>query len=114
MSILRGISSWLGELLVFLGILGLMEGEGGLVAGFGAFAIIFTEASAMLPGQKPPKIPEDVPAQFLKNFAYPGIWALFFLFTGSWLLLAIAVATAIKAFAKGMVLLSISYSSSPG
>ncbi len=108
MSMMRGITSWLGEFLVFLGILGIMGGSGGLVAGFGAFAIVFSEASALLPGQKPPKLPDDVPAQFVKNFLYPGLWMLFFILTGSWFMLAIAIPTTIKAFSKGAVMLVIS------
>ena len=99
--------SFFGQFLMFLGILSYIMGGSAAVAGVGAFTILMSEGSMLLraAGKTEKRLLEDMPASFLKMFGSPILWTLFFLITESILILAIAIPSAVKAFARGAVLL---------
>lgn len=103
LSLVSGPISWVGEILMIFGAYSMFAGDGLLLMGMGFSLICFGEGMNLLKKMKHAEIEllhESINMDMLKNMAFPFLWILLFFGTGLELLLALSIATGVKAIVK--------------
>ena len=98
-----GPISWIGEILLIFGAYDAFSGGGILLMGFGFALVCFGEGMNLLKKMKKAEIEmlhENITKDMLKTMAFPLLWMLIFFATGIELLLALSIATGVKAIVK--------------
>ncbi len=102
-SFTSGPISWIGGIMLIFGTYDAFSGNGILLIGFGFSLICFGEGMNLLRKMKKAEIEllhENIIKDMLKNMAFPLLWILIFFATGLELLLALSIATGVKAIVK--------------
>ena len=98
-----GPISWIGEILLIFGAYDAFSGDGLLLMGFGLALVCFGEGMNLLRKMKTAEIEmlhDNIIKDMLRNMAFPLLWILVFFATGLELLLALSIATGVKAIVK--------------
>jgi hypothetical protein len=102
-SLVSGPMSWIGEILLIFGAYSLFAGDGVFLVGLGFSLICFGEGMNLLKKMKTAEIEvlhESIIRDMLKSMAFPFLWLLLFFVSGLELLLALSIATGVKAIVK--------------
>lgn len=114
--LVAGATSWIGGILILLGIYSLPEEAAGgiMLSGFGLAFIFFGEGINLLKQRRKEEIVllrENILGSMIGNMAFPSLWLLLYLVSGMWILLAFGAAMGARALVKNMGLAAIFYSS---
>lgn len=102
-SFTSGPISWIGEILLIFGAYNAFSGDGILLMGFGFALVCFGEGMNLLKKMKKAEIEmlrENITKKMLRNMAFPLLWMLIFFATGIEILLALSIATGVKAIVR--------------
>ena len=114
-SFASGPISWIGEIMLIFGTYDAFSGDGILLMGFGFALVCFGEGMNLLKKMKRAErelLHENITKNMLKNMAFPLLWILIFFATGIELLLALSIATGVKAIVKNSRIAATFYISS--
>ncbi|MCP4646453.1 MAG: hypothetical protein GY852_01795 [bacterium] len=102
-SFTSGPISWIGEILLIFGAYDAFSGGGILLIGFGFALVCFGEGMNLIKKMKKAEIEllhDNIIKNMLRNMAFPLLWMLIFFATGMEILLALSIATGVKAIVK--------------
>lgn len=112
LGISSGIIGWIGGILLIFGFYDFFGGDGGALALSGFSLVCVGEAMALMKRVTPAEagmLREKIVPEMLKGMGFPALWVLIYLGTGMELLLALGIATGIKALVKNFRLAATFY-----
>lgn len=113
--ILGGIVTWIGQLILIVGVYTYLGGNGLMVAALGFFFVCIGEAVALLEKHDNDEITilrKRIVKEWATNMAFPALWVLFAFIGGGMIFIAFAASTGIGAILKNLRLAAILSSSS--
>ncbi|MBD3389434.1 hypothetical protein GF415_00575 [Candidatus Micrarchaeota archaeon] len=112
LGISSGIIGWIGSILLIFGFYDFFGGKGAALALSGFSLVCVGEAMNLMKRMKPAEaeiLKEKIAPEMLRNMGFPALWVLIYLGSGMELLLALGIATGIKALVKNFRLAATFY-----
>lgn len=113
--VVGGIITWIGQLILLVGVYTLLGGNGLLVAAWGFFFICIGEAVALLEKHDKDEITilrKNIVKDWATNMAFPALWVIVAFIGGGMLFIAFAASTGVGAMLKNLRLAAILSASS--